>query len=119
MYRPIDTVGALDRVDGYLKNRPKDARGRFMKALILAEQNKPNDAIKLFTEDIQQLHSRISHDHHTFLSWYFCTRMVCNKTFKVEAFTKRIFFNGGNNYQSYSNSNVIVLFTLLVSCEKS
>ena len=45
---------ALDRVDGYLKNRPKDARGRFMKALILAEQNKPNDAIKLFTELTQE-----------------------------------------------------------------
>jgi tetratricopeptide (TPR) repeat protein len=45
---------ALDRVDGYLKNRPKDARGRFLKALILAEQNKPNDAIKLFTELTQE-----------------------------------------------------------------
>jgi tetratricopeptide (TPR) repeat protein len=45
---------ALDRVDGYLKNRPKDARGRFLKGLILAEQNKPNDAIKLFTELTQE-----------------------------------------------------------------
>jgi tetratricopeptide (TPR) repeat protein len=45
---------ALDRVDGYLKSRPKDARGRFLKALILAEQNKPNDAIKLFTELTQE-----------------------------------------------------------------
>lgn len=41
---------ALDRVDAYLKSRPKDARGRFLKGLILAEQNKPNDAIKVFTE---------------------------------------------------------------------
>ena len=41
---------ALERVDTYLKTRPKDARGRFLKGLILAEQNKSNDAIKVFTE---------------------------------------------------------------------
>jgi tetratricopeptide (TPR) repeat protein len=45
---------ALERVDAYLKTRPKDARGRFLKGLILAEQNKPNDAIKLFTELTQE-----------------------------------------------------------------
>lgn len=41
---------ALTRVNSYLSTRPKDARGRFLKGLILAEQNKPNDAIKVFTE---------------------------------------------------------------------
>lgn len=41
---------ALTRVNNYLATRPKDARGRFLKGLILAEQNKPNDAIKVFTE---------------------------------------------------------------------
>ncbi len=41
---------ALERVDAYLKTRPKDARGRFLRGLILAEQNKPDDAIKAFTE---------------------------------------------------------------------
>jgi tetratricopeptide (TPR) repeat protein len=45
---------ALDRVDVYLKGKPKDARGRFLKGLILAEQNKPNDAIKVFTELTQE-----------------------------------------------------------------
>ncbi len=45
---------ALERVDAYLKTRPKDARGRFIKGLILAEQNKPNDAIKIFTELTQE-----------------------------------------------------------------
>jgi tetratricopeptide (TPR) repeat protein len=45
---------AMERVDGYLKSRPKDARGRFLKGLILAEQNKPNDAIKIFTELTQE-----------------------------------------------------------------
>jgi tetratricopeptide (TPR) repeat protein len=41
---------ALTRVNSYLSTRPKDARGRFLKGLILAEQNKPNDAIKVFSD---------------------------------------------------------------------
>ena len=41
---------AMERVNGYLASRPKDARGRFLKGLILTEQNKPNEAIKVFTE---------------------------------------------------------------------
>jgi tetratricopeptide (TPR) repeat protein len=45
---------AMERVDTYLKGKPKDARGRFLKGLIFAEQNKPNDAIKVFTELTQE-----------------------------------------------------------------
>jgi tetratricopeptide (TPR) repeat protein len=45
---------AMERVDGYLKTRPKDARGRFLKGLIFVEQNKPNDAIRIFTELTQE-----------------------------------------------------------------
>jgi len=45
---------ALDRVDVYLKGKPRDARGRFLKGLIFAEQSKPNDAIKVFTELTQE-----------------------------------------------------------------
>jgi len=41
---------ALDRVNAYLKTQPKDARGRFLKGMILADQNNPNDAITVFTE---------------------------------------------------------------------
>jgi len=41
---------ALTRINSYLSTRPKDARGRFLKGLILAEQNKPNDAIKMFSD---------------------------------------------------------------------
>lgn len=41
---------ALAQVDAYLKDRPKDARGRFLKGLILAEQKKSDDAISIFTE---------------------------------------------------------------------
>ena len=45
---------ALERVEAFLKTKPKDARGRFMRGLILAEQNKPNDAIRIFTELTQE-----------------------------------------------------------------
>jgi len=41
---------ALTQVDAYLKDRPKDARGRFLKGLILTEQRKSDDAISIFTE---------------------------------------------------------------------
>jgi tetratricopeptide (TPR) repeat protein len=40
---------ALTRVEAYLKERPKDARGRFLKGLILAEQKKIDEAIDVFT----------------------------------------------------------------------
>ena len=49
---------ALERVDVFLKTNPKDARGRFLKGLILTEQNKNADAIKIFTgltEDYPEL----------------------------------------------------------------
>jgi tetratricopeptide (TPR) repeat protein len=41
---------ALERTEAYLKTRPRDARGRFLKGIILAEQNKSAEAIKVFTE---------------------------------------------------------------------
>ena len=41
---------AMERVNSYLASRPKDAKGRFLKGLILTEQNKPGEAIKMFTE---------------------------------------------------------------------
>lgn len=44
------TDRALERVDQYLKNKPKDARGRFLRGILLTEQNKPQEAIKVFTE---------------------------------------------------------------------
>lgn len=49
---------ALDRVNAYLVTQPKEARGRFLKGLILTEQNKPAEAIKIFTaltEDYPEL----------------------------------------------------------------
>lgn len=49
---------ALERVDIVLKSSPKDARGRFLKGLILTEQNKIAEAIRIFsalTEDYPEL----------------------------------------------------------------
>ena len=58
LFRAGQQVQALERVDNFLKGNPKDARGRFLKGLILTEQGKPADAIKLFTgltEDYPEL----------------------------------------------------------------
>jgi tetratricopeptide (TPR) repeat protein len=49
---------ALDRVNQYLASRPKDAQGRFLKGLILTEQNKTSEAIELLvalTKDYPEL----------------------------------------------------------------
>ena len=40
---------ALDKVNDYLDDKPKDAQARFLKGLILTEQGKKSDAIKIFT----------------------------------------------------------------------
>jgi len=50
LFRQGQLDRALERVNSFLSSRPKDARGRFLKGLILTEQNKPDDAIKVFTE---------------------------------------------------------------------
>jgi Flp pilus assembly protein TadD len=45
---------ALDKVNGVLTGKPKDAQARFLKGLILTEQGNAADAIKIFsalTED--------------------------------------------------------------------
>ena len=49
---------ALRQVDAHLAKNPKDARGRFLKGTILAEQQRPDEAIKLFlalTEEMPEL----------------------------------------------------------------
>lgn len=49
---------ALERVDAFLRAKPKDAQARFLKGLILTEQGKTNEAIKLFsalTDDYPEL----------------------------------------------------------------
>lgn len=49
---------ALDKVDAYIKAMPKEPQGRFLRGLILTEQNKTNEAIVAFTaltEDFPEL----------------------------------------------------------------
>jgi tetratricopeptide (TPR) repeat protein len=41
---------ALERVNKYLAQKPRDAQGRFLKGLILTEQNKIPDAIEVFSQ---------------------------------------------------------------------
>lgn len=58
LFRAGQLQQALDRVENVLKANPKEARSRFLKGLILTEQNKPGDAIKIFsalTEDFPEL----------------------------------------------------------------
>jgi tetratricopeptide (TPR) repeat protein len=58
LFRAGQYTQAMDRVDTMLRGNPKDARARFLKGLIFTEQNKPGDAIKIFTsltEDYPEL----------------------------------------------------------------
>ena len=57
-FRQGDLAGALQRANTYLAKNPKDAQARFLKGLILAEQNKSAEAIQVFTgltEDFPEL----------------------------------------------------------------
>lgn len=58
LFRAGQHAQALERVDVFLKTSPKDARARFLKGLIYTEQNKPAEAIRIFTlltEDFPEL----------------------------------------------------------------
>jgi uncharacterized protein (TIGR02246 family) len=50
LYKEGKRPEALDRVNAFLAQHPRDARARFLKGVILTEQNKTEDAIKVFTE---------------------------------------------------------------------
>lgn len=41
---------ALEQVDKYLSDKPKDPQGRFLRGVILTEMGRPNDAISVFTK---------------------------------------------------------------------
>jgi tetratricopeptide (TPR) repeat protein len=50
LYREGKRTEALNRLDAFLSQRPKDARARFLRGVILTEQNKTADAINAFTQ---------------------------------------------------------------------
>ncbi|MBC7780927.1 MAG: tetratricopeptide repeat protein, partial [Proteobacteria bacterium] len=58
LVRQGNLVQATERLNAYLAKNPKDARGRFMRGLILTEQKRPAEAIKVFitlTEEFPEL----------------------------------------------------------------
>jgi tetratricopeptide (TPR) repeat protein len=54
LYQEGNESAALQQVDGYLASNPTDARGRFLKAQLLASQGKPDDAIALYIALIEE-----------------------------------------------------------------
>ena len=58
LFKQGNYAGALEKIETVITANPRDARARFLKGLILTEQNKPADAIKVFsslTEDYPEL----------------------------------------------------------------
>ena len=58
LFKQGNYAGAMERVETVIAANPRDARARFLKGLILTEQNKPVEAIKVFTaltEDYPEL----------------------------------------------------------------
>jgi Flp pilus assembly protein TadD len=58
LLRKGQAAEALSRVDAWLKTQPKEARGRFLRGVILSEQQKPDEAIAVFralNEDMPEL----------------------------------------------------------------
>jgi tetratricopeptide (TPR) repeat protein len=58
LFKQGNLGGALEKVESVIAANPKDARARFLKGLILTEQAKPLEAIKVFTtltEDYPEL----------------------------------------------------------------
>lgn len=49
LFKQGQQTAALSKVENHLAAKPKDAQGRFLKGLILTEQGKPIDAIRVFT----------------------------------------------------------------------
>lgn len=58
LFKQGQQASALAKLNNFLANKPRDAQGRFLKGLILTQQGKTADAIKVFsglTEDYPEL----------------------------------------------------------------
>ena len=58
LVRQGNLTQATERLNAYLAKNPKDARARFLRGLVLTEQKRPADAIRVFvalTEDYPEL----------------------------------------------------------------
>lgn len=49
LYRAGQSARAMERIDVWLKARPRDARGRFLKGMILIQQKKTGEAAQIYT----------------------------------------------------------------------
>jgi Flp pilus assembly protein TadD len=54
LYRKGEHDGALEHIDTWLKARPKDARGRFLRGMILTQQKKLDDAARVYSDLTQE-----------------------------------------------------------------
>ena len=50
LFKQGQNAQALEKVNGFLATKPKDAQARFLKGLIVNEQGNTSEAIKIFTE---------------------------------------------------------------------
>jgi len=50
LYKSGNSAQALERIDAYLAQKPRDSRARFLKGVILTEQTRRDEAIAVFTE---------------------------------------------------------------------
>ncbi len=50
LFKQGQNAQALEKVNGFLATKPKDAQARFLKGLIVNEQGNTTEAIKIFTE---------------------------------------------------------------------
>lgn len=62
-------TAALERINTYLAANPKDVQAQFIKGVILAEQNKRDEAIKIFT-DITQKNPNLPEPHNNLAVLY-------------------------------------------------
>lgn len=54
LYQQGNESAALERLERFLVDQPNDARGRFLKAQLLAQQGKTEEAIALYTAIIEE-----------------------------------------------------------------
>jgi tetratricopeptide (TPR) repeat protein len=50
LYKQGETARALERIDAYVAQQPRDARARFLKGVILTDLKRRDEAIAVFTE---------------------------------------------------------------------
>ncbi len=54
LYRGGQYDRALVSIDAWLKTRPKDARGRFLRGMIFTQQKKPDEAARVYSDLTQE-----------------------------------------------------------------